>query len=189
LFLSFYELQIADPSVHDLGKILEDGQNRIRVMALVHDMLHNGKTGELIEVKKFIKGISDTMILNARSSVNIENTIVCPALSFDLDTAIPLGLMLNELLTNTIKYAVFETNSLRITIILTQISKYNFCLEVIDNAKIIEQKSIIESSSSFGIRMIKLISKQMGGNFLFRNENYNHFIINFMSSEGLKQQL
>lgn len=188
LFLSFYELQIADPSVHDLGKILEDGQNRIRVMALVHDMLYNGKTGELIEVKKFIRGISDSMKLNENGSVNIDYAVICPSLSFDLDTAIPLGLMLNELLTNTLKYAVFESNSHRITIILTQFSKYNFCLEVIDNAKIIEQKSIVESSSSFGMRMIKLISRQMGGNFLFKNDNYNHFIINFMSSEGLKQQ-
>lgn len=187
LFLSFYELQIADPNLHDLGKILEDGQKRIRVMALVHDMLYNGKTGDLIEVKNFIKGISDSMKHNANGNVDIEYTIICPALTFDLDTAIPLGLMLNELLTNTIKYAESESNSIRITIILTQISEINFSLEIIDNAKIIDQKSIVESSSSFGIRMIKLISRQMGGNFLFKNEKYNHFIINFMSSEGLKQ--
>jgi two-component sensor histidine kinase len=187
LFLSFYELQIDDPKASDLSKILEDGQKRIRVMALVHDMLYNGKTGEQIEVKEFIRSISNFMKLSVTHKIDVDFLIICPELSFDLDTAIPIGLVLNELLTNTLKHAEVESDKLRITIVLTQISVFRFSLEVIDNAKPIGHKNKIDDSRSFGIKMIKLICRQMGGNFSLKSGLSNHFIINFMSSEGLKQ--
>jgi two-component system, sensor histidine kinase LadS len=189
LISSFYELRRNDPHKKSLQEITDEGQNRVQIMAFVHDMLYHGDNSNTIGLEAFVNQIVMylTSFFNVDKSVAIKNH--CEDFNFDMDTSIPLGLILNELLTNAIKYANPENGNLEISITVSYSGNYMYQLIVSDNGKEIEKEIIPKKEQSFGLHMIYLLSKQLNGNFSYNFTGKNNFIVNFMDTEGRRQFL
>lgn len=89
-------------------------------------------------------------------------------LNVDIDTAVPLGLIVNELLTNTLKYAFTQEQNGIVSISLEKQSNGSLHLEVADNGK---GKSGVTKGTGFGSQLIVLLTKQLNG--IMREENLN----------------
>ncbi len=147
-----------------------DSQNRVQSMGIIHQKLFQGENLGCIEMKDYlvnlIEGILDAF--DAEDKVKIE--CVMETLILDIDTAVPIGLIVNELLTNSIKYAFPENAQGEVKISLTQSDAGLLTLIFSDNGvgKINGQRSL---GTGFGSQLIDLLTRQLNGEMSEATEN------------------
>lgn len=157
---------------------LSDASRRIKAMALVHEMLYNQDNTEGIKIKQYIEELTST--LKELVDVNdkpIEFNIDVDDVQFDVSTSIALGMISSEFIANSIKHAFKKVDEPMITVALkkgAQGNNYLFLLE--DNGPGFEQK---ESSSSLGLRLIDIFSRQLKGSYELNTKSGTKFEINF----------
>lgn len=151
---------IDDPKVVSL---FEDCQNRVRSMALIHDKLYAIKDLSSIQVKEYIENLTGSLIdtYGLKNKVDLKLTI--EPLSFSVDTLIPLGLLLNEIISNSLKYAFKEMNSGLIKVSLKALENNKYELLVSDNGKGFSKDVFNEPQNSLGIELIKAFVDQLDG--------------------------
>ena len=152
-------------------------QNRISSIAIVHEMLYKHDNFAQINFERYMKQLS-TLILSTYASdkeisVNIEsNTEFMP-----LEIMVQLGIMVNEFITNSIKYA-FPGNSGQIDISLTQ-TEGNYLFIYKDNGIGHETPESLLAHKSLGIKLINLTAKQLKGNVVTSSPNGLKFEVRF----------
>jgi two-component sensor histidine kinase len=161
--LALQSAQIDDPNVQ--AAMLE-GQNRVHSIGIVHQKLYHGENLGAIEMKDYFVNLSESILdsFGAEGRVNVE--LAMDKLNIDIDTAVPLGLIVNELLTNTLKYAFPDNRQGLIRIKLEKQENGNLDLEVSDNGI---GKSGITHGTGFGSQLISLLTRQLNGSM--REEN------------------
>jgi len=184
LISSFYDLRRNDPEKKDWDSVCEEEQNRIHVMSMVHNMLNHGDNIINIDVLAFIQQVAAHLETIFNSDKKIETQIICDDLQFDMDTAIPLGLIINELLTNTYKHSKSKKKKILVQIKIIKSIEHIYQLSISDNGVKIGKLIDPEKTQSFGLHMIYLLSKQLNGNFAYNYDGKNNFIVKFMDSEG-----
>ncbi len=143
--------------------------SRIMAISLVHQMLYEADDFSRISLDAYIKQLTDLNI----GSFSDMDTVIDAEISVDkiyleIDAAVPFGLVLNELITNSLKYAFKETKRGLINITLHKTENNYYILEYSDDGIQIENISDISDSSGFGIRMIKkLVESQLNGRLYF----------------------
>lgn len=161
-------------------KVLSDAQSRIQSMALVHEMLYRKN-----EVKRIVfKDYSEELVSSIVKSFSTESTKVsfnidCANESFDLELAVPLGLMLNEAITNSVKYAFIDKTAGRIDIVLTPLNQSRYRLVISDDGVGIPEEFINGSKETLGIELITILTSQLGGDVKITNENGTKVLIEF----------
>lgn len=137
-------------------------QNRVQSMGIIHQKLYQGKNLGSIEMKDYFlnlgEGILDTF--NAEDKVKIECAM--DHLELDVDTAVPIGLIVNELLTNALKYAFPKNSKGSISISLSKTSAETLILKVIDNG-IGKVEGLAPKGTGFGSQLIQLLTQQLNG--------------------------
>lgn len=154
-----------------LGAVRE-GQNRVEAMGLIHQKLYMGDNLASVEMKDYLENLGEALL----DSFGIENEriqIICrlEPLYLDVDTAIPLGLIINELITNSLKYAFPEGKSGTIEIVLLKEASGKMCLTVSDNGVGKRSPEDPKSSTSFGANLVQMLSKKLKGKPEITTEN------------------
>lgn len=159
---SLLELQSKGIEDEKALELAQDGKNRVKSMALIHKRLYQNDD-LLIELDDYIKSlvsdISKTYGKNKSTKVNYD----IPNFKFDIDTAIPLGLIINELITNAYKYG-FDNNIPVLDVSMNKIGAEEFMLVVKDNGSGLPQNFNFDKAKSLGLRLVKNLSKQLHGN-------------------------
>jgi two-component sensor histidine kinase len=169
---------------------LEDGaskeamlasQNRVQSMGIIHQKLYQGENLGSIEMKDYFinlgEGVLDTF--NAEEKVKIECAM--DDLNLDVDTAVPIGLIVNELLTNALKYAFPEGKKGQINISLVK-ENNDLLLKVTDNG-IGKTEGSKPKGTGFGTQLIQLLTQQLNGTI---SENYNNGTAVFFNFKNFK---
>ena len=159
---SLLEIQsqgIEDEKALDMAN---QGRNRIKSMALIHQKLYQNKNG-LINFKEYIQTLIKEISSVYNSNKNTETIIEMDELFFDVDTAIPLGLIANELVTNAYKYAFKEKDNGTLNIKITKEDNANYKLTISDNGNGFLEKININKISSLGLRLVSRLTKQLHG--------------------------
>ena len=158
-------LGIQSRSVKDEAAInaLNEGRTRVQSMSLIHQDLYKHDNLKGINIKeyfeKLIKGIFETYKIS-NDEVEVRHEV--QEMTLDVDTAIPLGLILNELITNSLKYA-FQGGRGEIDISLKSIED-QIILKVSDNGKGMGDADEIIKSESYGYDLIHALIDQLDGN-------------------------
>jgi len=157
--------------------MIRESKNRINSMALVHEMLYKSKDLNRIELKEYITRLSNSLINSfsgnqANVKVNLE---IQENLFLEIDKMIPVGLILNELISNSFKYAFSDRNQNLIGIKLFKTGKL-IKMEVYDNG-IGFQEGV--KSSNLGLQLIRMLSEQLNGKCIFMNDNGAKFELIF----------
>ena len=105
----------------------------------------------------------------------------------DVDTAIPLGLIINELITNAYKYAFTSNQKGRLNIALDKLDKNNFKLKISDNGPGFNNTFNMKKVKSLGLRLVKRLVKQLQGSLSFINDNGANFEIIFKDIHARKE--
>lgn len=165
----------------EVAAALEDCRGRVFAMALVHDNIFKTTDFKGLKFKEYVihlvNEISNTFGNDNKTEIKIE----ADDISLDLSYAIPCGLILNELITNSFKYARKEDEKLKIEISLKQI-KNTIELKVSDNGLGFSEHSK-DKSNSLGLELINSLVEQLGGLHSFSNNNGLHFMLQFKSSK------
>lgn len=165
---------------------LEDGaskeamlasQNRVQSMGIIHQKLYQGENLGSIEMKDYFMNLSEGVLdtFNAEEKVKIECAM--DQLNLDVDTAVPIGLIVNELLTNALKYAFPEGVKGQINISLTQ-ENNDLLLKVSDNG-IGKTEGSIPKGTGFGTQLIQLLTQQLNGTIMEDHKNGTAVFFNF----------
>lgn len=157
-------------------------QTRITAMALLHEQLYMNDDFSKINVSDYIELLlSNLSSAYARSySIKINQTI--DVKSLDLDTLHPLGLLVNEIVSNSLKHA-FNEDIESCEIYLKLYKEGNYCnLEVGDNGIGFDPKSLIKDSSNLGIELISSLINQLEGELIESESKGTHYHVKFPSS-------
>lgn len=153
-------------------KVLTDAQGRIQSMSLVHELLYRKNEVKRIDFKTYTQELVSSIIRSyTNEELQIDCVIECADESFDLELAVPLGLILNEAVTNAVKYAFSGKSSGSITIQLKPLDPKNYLLIIKDNGSGIPEEFINGSKETLGIELINILSEQLGGSATFLNLN------------------
>jgi len=155
--LALQSEQIDDPNTKDA---MQEGQNRVQSIGIVHQKLYQGTNLGAIEMKDYFINLGENLIgsFGAEKRVTIECAM--DNLDVDIDTAVPLGLIVNELLTNTLKYAFPEGQQGKVEITLHKNADGVLQLQVSDNGV---GKSGQTKGTGFGGQLISLLTQQLNG--------------------------
>jgi two-component sensor histidine kinase len=156
---------------------LEDCRNRVFSMALVHRNIFNNNSIVELNFKTYIENLTAEIRNSLGDNKPVDIRLDTELVMLDLSNAIPCGLILNELIINSFKYATTDNNLLMIDIKLRYIN--NFVeLEVRDNGKGLPE-NWIQNNGSLGMELINSLSQQIDGTHLFRNDNGLVFRLKF----------
>lgn len=154
--------------------MFKESQDRVQSMALIHEQLYQSADIYQINFDNYIKSLINSLFRSyGVSQKNIVLNIETNGIKFPLDTAIPCGLIINELVSNCLKYAFPEQEKGNITIYLEQSSEKQLSLVVKDNGIGIPETLDWENSKSLGLRIVKNLVRQLKGNIILECEGVN----------------
>lgn len=173
--LSLHSHTMKDPSA---VFALEDATSRLRSMGVLYDKLYRSKNYRELSVKDYIPPLVEEIasVYPNRSSVKIETRIE----DFVLGEKIlsPLGIIVNEIITNAMKYAFTGRDDGLITV-SALIQDNHATLSIGDNGNGIPQSVEIESSGGLGFKLVGMLTKQIGGSMKIERRKGTKFILKF----------
>jgi PAS domain S-box-containing protein len=154
---SLLNLQAEEVPDDYIRKLLDDSRNRIQSMALVHEQLYRSKEYSSISFDGYINQLGSTLFsLYQIDFKHVKLVVEAADISLDLERAIPCGLILNELMTNSLKYAFPDGRAGEIRINL-QVDNGGMKLRVSDNGIGLPEKFNIRQTKSLGLQLVLLL--------------------------------
>ena len=173
---SLLALQSAQIEDVDTKEAMQESKNRVQSIGIVHQKLYQGKNLDAIEMKDYFLNLSESILDSFGAEERVEIDLAMDQLNVDIDTAVPLGLIVNELLTNTLKYAFPHGARGKVSIKLEKRKDNILHLEVADNGI---GKSGITHGTGFGSQLISLLTIQLNGKMKEEIKNGTHVFFDF----------
>lgn len=164
-------LKLQSKNVSDLStqKVLKEGQSRVRSMALIHQNLYQDNNLTGIYMPTYIKELTTELIENySNQNKEIKVNLDIDNIDLDVDTVVPIGLIINELITNSLKYAFSKTAKPMISVLL-QNEESGLRLLVSDNGAGFDSDQI--KKGSLGMKLIHSFAKRLKADFEFKSTN------------------
>ena len=179
--LSLQSESISDKSAYDA---VQESKNRVGSMALIHQKLYQGENLAAIEMRDYFETIGKAIIASfGEKAENISLKVEMEDVELDVDTAVPIGLITNELITNSIKHAFPNNRKGQILITLAQEENGLLKLNIADNGDAIANGSVVKKEKGFGTLLIQLLTTQLGGKLEKSTEVGTSTIIRFAQQE------
>jgi two-component sensor histidine kinase len=173
-------------------------------MALIHEELYKGKNIDTLDFAAYLKKLTEDLLnsYDLGDNGNISLRLNLDQVYLNMDTAIPLGMIVNELVSNSFKHAfpAFREGQIQINLRKAQTSGakngisnsdedciendcFNYILEVSDNGKGIPKDIDIESLNSLGLQLVNILVEQIDGRLEVKSDKGTEFNIWFNNIE------
>ena len=179
----------------EVMEAFRESQDRVISMALIHEELHKDGESDTLNFSAYLQELTDNLFQNYRLgntdislNMNLEENIL-----FDMDIAVPLGIIVNELISNSLKHAFIGRGKGEIRIKLSReeyselesedCESSNFVLTVSDNGVGIPESLDIEDFDSLGMQLITTLVDQLDGEVELKNNSGTEFAIRFTVTE------
>ena len=164
-------LQESSSKNQAIKNALQSSQNRISAMAMVHESMIQNNDFKRIDFNSYLQELGSHLIdIYSSIELNLSMNINCELLNPPLSIAIPLGMIIHELLTNSIKYAIPENNKLEVNI-----SYSNNCITYQDNGSNFETV-LFKESKGLGNKIITIFSTQIHATLQCEEVNNGFFL-------------
>ena len=157
---SLLKLQARDINDDVVREKLKEAQNRVITMANLHEQLYRSDDVANIEVSKHISLLINDLVSTYALNKNIKLDIEIEEIPLTMEQLVPLGLVINELITNALKYAFVDTKEGEIKVHLKRYGSSAFVLLIGDNGLGLDRNNIKEG---LGSKLVNLFVKQLGG--------------------------
>lgn len=178
---SLLNLQLKFTKDQNTKDILKESQNRIKSMSFVHEILYKANDLTKIDLKEYIKNIGNSLFRSYGINSNLISLLInIDNVSLSMDTIIPLGLIITELVSNSLKYAFTNMQHGQIEIILTHGTNNEINMIVKDNGIGFPNDLDYKNSKTLGLQLVTgLIENQIKGSLEINNKNGTELIIRF----------
>lgn len=164
-------------------EIFKESQNRAQSMALIHERLYRSTNMKSIDFADYIRSLTrDLFNTYSTQEDRIDLKMDVEDVEVDIDNAVPLGLIINEIVTNSLKYAFPDENAGTISISFHK-QKDQYLLEVSDDGIGIPEEFEVEKSDSLGMMLINSLTYQIGGELEMERSPGTTFRIKFKDPE------
>lgn len=158
---------------------INETQNRIHSMLLVHEMLYTSSSFSSVSLASYVKNLCNHLANSYTTHLSPREVITeVEDLSLELDVAIPFGLILTELVSNALKHAFPNYKYGQVQVVISS-SANQIIVQVIDNGCGLPKDFDIDKTHSIGLRLIKNLSKQLNGNLEINKEPVTNFKLTF----------
>jgi len=174
---SLFILQSGGTKDEQVLKVLKESQSRIESMALIHEKLYQSESLAKINFNEYLQDLTTDIFHSYDiSHGQIELHVDIGEIELDIDTAIPCGLIINELISNVIKYAFPDKPGvLNINFHLNTEKEYELLVQ--DNGVGIPEDLQIETANSLGLRLVRILVNQLKGKLQVKRDQGTQFII------------
>ena len=168
-----------------------ESQNRIRSMALIHEKLYRSENLARIRFDEYLRDLTNYLVsAYKRPSLSIHFDIQADPVNLDIDTAIPCGLIINELVTNSLKHGFPDSSRTAsniegiIHIQLALLPENQIKLLIADNGVGFPEGVDFRNTDSLGLQLVTSLTYQLDGEVSFINQNGAQVELNFISKSA-----
>lgn len=185
IIISLLNLQSGYIKDEETLKAVREGQNRVRSMALVHEKFYQSEELGEIDFKEYTEKLC-TFLKQSYSSQDAPITITVDAngIGFDMDTAMPCGLLITEIVSNSLKYGFPGNREGEIRIEFSKVAEKKVRMTISDNGIGLPHDFDIEKSESLGMQLIIALTSQLDGELKFSGESGTNFSVTFTYPKG-----
>lgn len=162
--------------------ILQESEDRVQSMSLVHEKLYQSDMMATINFSEYISSLAERLISSYKVHKEITLRIESEALMLSINRAIPCGLIVNEILTNAIKYA-FPGNSVGEIRIGMKVENDKIALTIGDNGIGIPKDLNMTKVKSLGMKLIQVLTDQIDGDMTIERDRGTVYTLSFSESE------
>lgn len=161
--------------------LLKSSQNRVISMAMVHEMLYMREDIAKIGYKSYVQELAEYLVRSIKgTSSNITLDIDIPDVRLNIDTAIPLGLLINEAVTNALKYGIVDDSQGHIFIKLRKGEYDEYLLNIGDTGVGYSETINHKTTKSLGLKLIHNLARQLRGSIVRDiTRKGTHYIVKF----------
>lgn len=168
---SLLSLQSRVASNPAISRMLEENQNRIQSMALLHEILYQSEDLAVVDFSKYLR----RMVEHLFRSYGVDNRKIrlhteLDAVGLELDDALPSGLLISEVVSNSLKHGFPEGRKGEVRIILRRQSATKVSLVVSDNGVGLPEPLDWTKSRSLGLRLVRVLAQQLRANLDIRSQ-------------------
>jgi two-component sensor histidine kinase len=188
IVISLLNLQLRNNKDPELHRIICDIEMRIRSMALIHEHLYRSDNLDRIPLASYLRSLLG-IIMGAFSDHKINMVHQLEPVDVNIEIALPLGLIANELITNAFKYAFPGIINGEIQVQLIKESDDQYMLIIKDNGVGLPATFSMDSDKSLGLFIVRLLVEQLGGSIEIDRHNGTAFTIRFVNSTVKKNEI
>ena len=185
IMLSILNLQYANIADKKTLNLLRDIRGRIKAMSFIHELLYQANDFSRINFSEYINSITNNLIYSYTQNNAVDLKLEVGTIFLDLDRAIPCGLIINEVVTNALKYAFVGASSIErrqkkggIYISLQQ-SDNTIQLIIADNGEGFPKKIDFRNTESLGMQLVVTLVQQLRGTISLDNSTGTKYSISF----------
>ncbi|WP_440948694.1 PAS domain S-box protein [Methanosarcina sp. T3] len=190
---SLLDLQAEKFRDKEVLEAFRESQDRVVSMSLIHEELYKGGGADTLNFPEYIRKLTENLFRTY--SLRSKNVRLCMELEenafFNMDTAVPLGIIVNELVSNSLKYAFTDKQDGEIRIRLCRGEKNDemnrslFSLVISDNGKGMPENIELESVESLGLQLVNILVDQLEGEIELKRDHGTEFGITFEAAEEI----
>ena len=164
----------------EIKAAINDGKNRVNSMATLHTMLYQNDDLGNVSFEEYLSKLVAQIKNTFSITQNYEVIIAVPSdIKFDLDTSIPLGLIVTELFTNALKYAITDEKKAVIELKVEKINADEYTLTIRDNGPGLPAGFDSKKTGTLGLKLVPNLCRQVQGSLKMMNDNGAVYIIRF----------
>lgn len=161
---SLLNMQSRGTEDEQMKNLIKSSQNRVMAMAMVHEMLYQRDDLTVIDYKPYVFKLTEYLIKSVKGpDSKVKLAIDIPDIELGIDTAIPLGLLINETITNSLKYGIKDDAEGEIHIELKKEKQDDYVLTIGDNGIGISEAVDPKTTKSLGLKLIHNLARQLKG--------------------------
>ena len=198
---SLFSIQARNIQYPEVINLIEKSKSRLKTISIIHNTLYSQKSLSKIKISDFIKEIGESLfeIYNVESTLldSLKLEIKSDNIYLNAQTSLPIGLVINELITNSLKYAFVgnkvsassryplaaseinvlekERTSHNITISVEKVSSNGFALIYTDSGPGIHENIDVQTSQTTGLRLIRGLLQQLNGSIDYKKNTSSHY--------------
>ena len=182
---SLLNLQSRDHTDPAIRTAFAESQQRIRSMALIHEMLYQTENPAEIDFGAYLRTLVPALIRSyGAEPVRVSLDITASAIPVRTETAVPLGLIVNELITNSIKHAFPGQRVGCVSIEFRSLKKNTLSLEVRDNGVGLASDFSMENTNTLGLRLVGMMAGQLSAQLEVQSRGGSIFTLTFEVPEA-----
>jgi two-component sensor histidine kinase len=171
-------LQSRDTNNEEALMVISESKNRIRSMALLHDKLYLKNSYDDVNLSEYIKEIVDHINVSLIEADNMEIRMQFDDVLVDISKGISIGLIVNEIITNSLKHAFTKQNKIDVIEVILKKGVKNH-LKIVDNGKGIDEMVKRKNATSMGINIIGSLVDQIDGTYSINTDKGTYFDLYF----------
>ncbi len=167
---SLLRMQARRASSEEMKGMLKESESRIRSMGLIHEKLYQSRSLSTVDFKSYVENLAGQLVeMHEVEDQRVDLEVAIEDVELPLDTAMPCGLIINELVSNSLKYAFADGRDGRISIRVDPEDERYYRLRVSDNGVGVPLPNPGSRRNSLGLNLVEMLVEQLNGSLEYRN--------------------